>query len=142
MLQEGEPATFGRQALVLVNPTTNCSDAAVPLPGTWYDPEANGSAPLPIVYNNAPGPLTVGSNFIAFDLDPVGPALPLGGSVYLPPAGWIVGDVFTLAGGSGFSLLNLPAGFPGYLVVLQAVAIDNTNVYGFSLSNAGVLLTQ
>ena len=31
---------------MLVNPTTNCSDAAVPLPGTWYDPEANGSAPL------------------------------------------------------------------------------------------------
>ena len=103
---------------------------------------ANGSAPLPIVYNNAPGPLTVGSNFISFNLDPVGPALPLGGSVYLPPAPWIIGDVFTLAGGSGFSLLNLPSGFPGYLVVLQAVAIDNTSVYGFSLSNAGVLLTQ
>lgn len=103
---------------------------------------ANGIAPMPIVYNNAPSPLTVGANFISFGLDPVGPTLPFGGSVYLTLSGPVIaGDVFTLAGGAGFSLFSIPSGFPGYLITLQAVAID-TNLLGFSLSNAGVLLTQ
>lgn len=103
---------------------------------------ADGNAPMPIVYNNAPSPLTVGANFISFGLDPVGPTLPFGGSVYLSLSGPVIaGDVFTLVGGSGFSLFNIPSGFPGYLITLQAVAID-TNLLGFSLSNAGVLLTQ
>ena len=103
---------------------------------------ADGNAPMPIVYNNAPSPLTVGANFISFGLDPVGPTLPFGDSVYLSLSGPVItGDVFTLVGGSGFSLFNIPSGFPGYLITLQAVAID-TNLLGFSLSNAGVLLTQ
>jgi len=44
------PCTFARlfeTALVLVNPTANCSDANVPLNGTWYDPAA-GLASQPI----------------------------------------------------------------------------------------------
>ena len=44
------PCTFARlfeTALVLVNPTANCSDASVPLNGTWYDP-AEGPASQPI----------------------------------------------------------------------------------------------
>jgi hypothetical protein len=44
------PCTFARlfeTALVLVNPTAHCSDASVPLNGTWYDPAA-GPASQPI----------------------------------------------------------------------------------------------
>ena len=44
------PCTFARlfeTALVLVNPTAHCSDANVPLNGTWYDPAA-GPASQPI----------------------------------------------------------------------------------------------
>eukprot|EP00937_MAST-01D_sp_MAST-1D-sp2_P000339 g339.t1 len=38
---EGTACTFSRRfssALVLVNPSANCTDARVPLNGTWYDP--------------------------------------------------------------------------------------------------------
>eukprot|EP01051_Picozoa_sp_SAG22_P002264 SAG22_NODE_99_length_20560_cov_128.669029_29_plen_111_part_00 len=35
--------SYGRRfkyALVLINPSTNCTDEALPLNGTWYEPDA------------------------------------------------------------------------------------------------------
>jgi hypothetical protein len=41
--------TYARRfefALALVNPATNCSDARLPLNGTWYDPQGDPSVPI------------------------------------------------------------------------------------------------
>jgi len=104
---------------------------------------AAGPTTLPITYNNAPGPISAGVNFFAFELNPVGfPVLP-GGLLYLPfPGPLVSGTAFTLVAGSGVSLFNVPPGFPGYLVVAQAAALDSNSPLGFALSNAGVFLTQ
>ena len=89
-----------------------------------------------------PGPLSVGALFLSFELDPVGTLLPGGGPLYLPISGPLIdGGVFTVASGFGATLLNLPGGFPGFLVTMQAAVIDSSPL-GFTLSNAGALLTQ
>lgn len=103
---------------------------------------ATGGATLPITYNNAPGPFSVGANFLSIGLDPVGTALLPGSLLYLPFGGPLIsGDGFVVTGGAGASFFTVPAGFPGYLVSIQAAVIDSSPL-GFSLSNAGVLLTQ
>ncbi|MGC6488753.1 MAG: DNRLRE domain-containing protein [Planctomycetota bacterium] len=103
---------------------------------------ATGGATLPITYSNAPGPFSVGANFLSIGLDPVGTALLPGNQLYLPFAGPLIsGGGFVVTGGVGVSFFTVPAGFPGYLVSMQAAVIDSSPL-GFSLSNAGVLLTQ
>ncbi len=102
---------------------------------------ANGGAVLPITYNNAPSP-SVGANFFSLALNPVGAPLLPGSLAYLPLAGPLLpGSVFLTAGGAGATAFTVPAGFPGVLIVVQAAVIDS-NPLGFSLSNAGVILTQ
>ena len=103
---------------------------------------ASGGATLPITYSNAPGTLSVGANFLSIGLDPVGTALLPGSLLYLPFGGPLIsGDGFVVSNGTGISLFSVPAGFPGYLVTIQAAVLDSSPL-SFSLSNAGVLLTQ
>jgi len=102
---------------------------------------ANGGAVLPITYNNAPSP-SVGANFFSLALDPVGTPLLPQSLAYLPLSGTLLpGAVFLTAGGASATTFTVPAGFPGVLIVVQAAVIDS-NPLGFSLSNAGVMLTQ
>jgi hypothetical protein len=119
-----------------------------PVNGAPFQLDASGSATgpnpfqVPVTFSNAPGPLSVGALFLSFELDPVGTLLPGGGPLYLPISGPLIdGGVFTVASGFGATLLNLPGGFPGFLVTMQAAVIDSSPL-GFTLSNAGALLTQ
>ncbi|MCK5942507.1 MAG: DNRLRE domain-containing protein [Planctomycetes bacterium] len=128
-LSPGETGTYGTGWPV------NGSPFQLDVTGT-----ANGGATLPITYNNAPSP-SVGANFFTLELDPVGAPLLPGNLLYLPIASVIPGDAFLTAGGAGATLFTVPAGFPGYLIVVQAAVLDS-NPLGFSLSNAGVMLTQ
>ena len=103
---------------------------------------AQGPATLPITFTNAPGPVSFGALFLSLELNPVGTPLPLGGPLYLPFAGPLIdGGAFPVTGGFGATLFNLPGGFPGFLVTMQAAVLDNSPL-GFSMTNAGVLLTQ
>lgn len=130
-LSPGQAGTYGTGWLV------NGAPFQLGLSGT-----ASGGATLPIMYLNAPGPLSVGANFLSLELDPVGTALLPGNLLYLPFSGPLIpGDGFLVTGGVGASLFTVPPGFPGFLVVIQAAVLDSS-LLGFSLSNAGVLLTQ
>jgi len=102
---------------------------------------ATGGNTLPITYTNAPTP-SVGANFFALDLDAMGTPLLPNSLVYLPLAGTIIpGATIIISGGTGSTNFTVPAGFPGYLIVVQAAVLDTTPL-GFSLSNAGLMLTQ
>lgn len=130
-LAPGQTGTYGTGWLV------NGSPFQLDVTGT-----ATGGATLPITLSNAPGPFSVGANFLSIGLDPVGTALLPGSALYLPFAGPLIsGGGFVVTGGVGVSFFTVPAGFPGYLVSMQAAVIDSSPL-GFSLSNAGVLLTQ
>lgn len=130
-LAPGQVGTYGTGWLV------NGSPFQLDVTGT-----ANGGSLLPIIYNNAPSP-SIGANFFSLDLDPVGSALLPNSLVYLPLTGQILpgASAFVTAGGSGATTFTVPAGFPGFLIVVQAAVLDSTPL-GFSLSNAGVMLTQ
>ena len=102
---------------------------------------AIGGSVLPITYSNAPSP-SVGANFFALALDPIGSPLLPNRLAYLPLTGAIIsGDAFITSGGMGSTNFTVPAGFPGYLINVQAAVLDSTPL-GFSLSNSGVMLTQ
>ncbi|MFN3243196.1 MAG: DNRLRE domain-containing protein [Planctomycetota bacterium] len=130
-LAPGDTGTYGTGWLV------NGSPFQLDVTGT-----ASGGATLPITYNNAPSP-SVGANFFSLDLDPVGSALLPNSLVYLPLTGQILpgATAFVTSGGSGADVFTVPAGFPGFLIVVQAAVLDSTPL-GFSLSNAGVMLTN
>ena len=95
-----------------------------------------------IVQTNAT-PNSIGANYFALDLDPIGSPLPLPGcTVYLPLAQIIPGNVFlTSASGTGGSSFNVPSGFPGYLINCQAAVLD-PNPLGFLLSNSALICLQ
>ena len=97
---------------------------------------------LPITYTNAP-PSSIGANFFSLDLNAVGTPLLPGSLVYLPLSQPIIdGDAFlTSTIGDGGTAFTVPAGFPGFLIVVQAAVLDASPL-SFSLSNAGVMWTQ
>ncbi|MEO6598121.1 MAG: DNRLRE domain-containing protein [Planctomycetota bacterium] len=97
-----------------------------------------GATTVQLVQSNGPAG-AIGANFFSLALDPIGVTLLPACTVYLPLAGEIIGgSVFILDGSGGASSpLLIPAGFPGYLIVSQSVALVN-NPLGFVLSNAGV----
>lgn len=101
-----------------------------------------GGTSIGIVQTNAT-PNSIGANYFALDLDPVGAPLPLPGcTVYLPLAQIIPGNVFlTSASGTGGSPFNVPSGFPGYLIMCQAAVLD-ANPLGFLISNAALICLQ
>jgi hypothetical protein len=102
---------------------------------------AAGGNVLPITYSNAPTP-SVGANFFAIGLNAAGTPLAPNGLAYLPLTGTLItGNTFLTSGGVGSSTVTIPVGFPGFLLSVQALALDSTPL-GFSLSNAGVMLTQ
>jgi hypothetical protein len=102
---------------------------------------ASGGNTIPIIYSNAPSP-SIGVNFFALAIDPIGAPLFPSCTVYLPLAGTIIsGDAFITAGGVGGSNFTVPTGFPGYLINVQAAVLDATPL-NISLSNSGIMLLQ
>src|SRR5690606_32444704 len=81
---------------------------------------ASGGSTLPLTYTNAPTP-SIGANFFALALDATGTPLLPNLLVHLPLTGVIVpGDTIVINGGTSSSSFTVPAGFPGYLIVVQA----------------------
>ena len=103
---------------------------------------ATGGTTLPIVGSNLPTS-SLGATFFTLALDPIGTSLGPNATTYLPLASTIIpGDLLqTTSGGGAASSLNLPAGFPGFLIVTQAAVIDASPL-GFVLTKAGVMHTQ
>ena len=102
----------------------------------------NGGAVVSLDYTNGAA-TSFGATFLSLALDPVGTMLFPSCSAYLPLSGVIVAsDAFaTSAGGTASPSITIPAGFPGYLIVCQGALLDSTPI-GFSMSNAGLLVTQ
>ena len=102
---------------------------------------ASGGSVLPITYSNAPSP-SIGVNFFSLDINLTGTPLLPASLLYLPLSGVLIpGATILTAGGVSGSTFTVPSGFPGYLIVVQAAVLDN-NALSFSMSNAGVMLTQ
>jgi hypothetical protein len=97
-----------------------------------------GGTTIQLVQTGAP-PVTIGANFFALELDPIGITLLPSCTIYLPLATMITGPLFiTDALGNGAAPFAVPFGFPGYTVVSQSFAFDGASLLGFSLSNAGI----
>lgn len=102
---------------------------------------ANGGAVLPITWTNAPTP-SVGVNFFSIGYDPIGTTLLPGSVFYLPLLGpHVPGLTVVVSGGTGSSSFTVPAGFPGFLIGVQGVALDSTP-FSISMSNAGLIWTN
>lgn len=107
---------------------------------TWAAAPAGGAATV-IAHANAPAN-SVGANFFAFGLDPVGAALSPGCLAHLP-AGQplIAGDLFSTGGaGAAATAIAIPPGLPGVLVAAQAAILDVGG--GLALGNAVLLVTN
>jgi len=99
-----------------------------------------GGAPIggsTIAMQQSNGPANaLSAHFFSLELDAAGTTLTSGCSVYLPAASILLGPtVFLDFGGSAATPFAVPSGFPGYLVVCQAAALDGSPL-GFTLSNA------
>jgi hypothetical protein len=107
---------------------------------TWTAAPAGGAATV-IAHANAPAN-SIGANFFAFGLDPVGVALSPGCLAYLP-AGQplIAGDLFLTGGvGAAATTIAIPPGVPGVFVAAQAAILDVGG--GLALGNAVLLVTN
>jgi hypothetical protein len=101
----------------------------------------NGGSLVAITLNNAPSP-SIGVNFFAIGYDPVGTTLIPNGQLYLPLlAPNFPGPTLLINGGTASSTFTVPAGFPGFIIAVQAAVLDSTPL-NFSLSNAGLILTN
>lgn len=101
-----------------------------------------GGATIQLLQSNGP-PSALAAHLFALDLDPVGVPLTTGCTLYLPLAGIIAGPGVRLdPSGAAATPFAVPAGFPGYLVACQAVALDGTNPFGFVISNTGLICLQ
>ena len=119
---------------------TGCAVGAGPFAAAFSGTPSGGNT-VQIVKTNAPA-TTVGADFFALALDPLGLPLLPGCSALLPLAEILPGSAFvTDAGGNATTSLAIPAGFPGYLIACQAVALDN-NPLGFVVTNAALTVTQ
>jgi hypothetical protein len=130
-LLPGSTGTFG----------SGCPLAGGPLQ-TAFVGIPQGGAPIAVQQSNAP-PGAVGVTFYALALDPVGTLLAPACRLHLPLGGALIpGDAFvTSASGVATSSLQLPAGFPGALVVGQAAVLDGSAL-GFATGNAALLVVQ
>ncbi|MFN9275051.1 MAG: hypothetical protein ACK6D2_04880 [Planctomycetota bacterium] len=93
-----------------------------------------------IAHANAPAN-SVGANFFAFGLDPVGIVLSPGCLAYLAGTGpLIAGGAFaTSATGAAATTVAIPPGVPGVFVAAQAAILDVGG--GLALGNAALLVT-
>ena len=87
-------------------------------------------------------PLSIGANYYSLGLDAVGvPLSEPGCTLYLPPP-ILFGDGFlTSATGSASVPLQLPSGFPGFLVTCQAAVLAN-NPSAFVISDTALAVLQ
>lgn len=118
---------------------TGCPVGAGTFGSTFVGSPVGGTT-IQLVQSNAPAS-TIGANFFSLSLNPAGvPLLLPGCKVYLPLAQEIIaGNTFTTdPTGGAASSFGVPAGFPGYLVVTQAIAVES-NLLGYVVSNAGVI---
>jgi hypothetical protein len=100
-----------------------------------------GGTTVQIPKTNAPV-TSIGADFFALALDPLGTPLIPGCTVYLPLAEVLLGGVFVTDGaGSGSSSLALPVGFTGQLIACQAVVLTNTPL-GYVVSNTALTVLQ
>ncbi|MFN7671805.1 MAG: DNRLRE domain-containing protein [Planctomycetota bacterium] len=106
---------------------------------TWTSPPPGGGATV-IAHANAPAN-SVGANFFAFGLDPVGIVLSPGCLAYLAGTGpLIAGGAFaTSATGAAATTVAIPPGVPGVFVAAQAAILDVGG--GLALGNAALLVT-
>lgn len=90
------------------------------------------------------GPLgALSGHLFALALDPAGSLLSPGCTLYLPLAGIAFGPTVLLdPSGSATTPFAVPAGFPGYLLACQTVALDASNPLGFVVSNVGMICLQ
>ena len=130
-LAQGQNGTWG----------TGCPSGAGTFTTNFVGAPIGGTS-IGIVQTNAT-PNSIGANYFALDLDPIGAPLPLPGcTVYLPLAQIIPGNVFLTSGsGTGGSSFSVPSGFPGYLINCQAAVLD-PNPLGFLLSNSALICLQ
>lgn len=153
------PATAARfdsrETTTGVGPTLTVTYLAQGTGGTWGTgcptPLGNYSfafagAPIggaTIAMNQSNGPASaITAHFFSLDLEPVGLPLVPGCTVHLSLPGLISGPIALLSPAGAASLpFGVPAGFPGYLVVCQTVALDNSPL-GFEISNAGLICLQ
>jgi hypothetical protein len=119
---------------------TGCTIGAGTFTNAWVGAPIGGST-VAIAKNNAPAS-SVGADFFALTLDPLGVSLGGTCAVYLPLAEVIPGSVFlTDTFGSGATTFTIPVGYPGYLIACQAAVLDASPL-GFSLSNAALTVLQ
>ena len=107
---------------------------------TWTAAPAGGAATV-IAHANAPTN-SVGANFFAFGLDPIGVALSPGCLAHLPAGpSLIAGDLFSTGGvGAAATTIAIPPGVPGVFVAAQAAILDVGG--GLALGNAVLLVTN
>ena len=101
---------------------------------------ATGGTTLPVIYIDGP-PNSVGAVYFSLGLNRDGVEVFSGCSVYLPGSQIVPGDMFmTSASGFGTGSFTVPLNSPGFIVSMQAAAIDASPV-GYTLTNAGVVRT-
>lgn len=102
---------------------------------------ANGGDVVTINYTNAPTP-SFGANFFTIGFNPAGSLLLPNSFVYLMlGVPNFPGPTVVISGGTATSTFTVPAGFPGFTIAVQGVALDATP-FNFSMSNAGIMVTN
>ncbi len=129
-LLPGQSGTYG----------TGCPVGTGTFQTAWVGTPTGGNT-MAITKTNAP-PLSIGADFFALTLDPLGTPLLPGCTLYLPLALIIPGGAFlTDPAGSGGSSFVVPTGFPGYLIHTQTAVLE-ANPLGFSIGNAASICLQ
>ncbi len=119
---------------------TGCAGGFGTFTTAWVGAPSGGSTMQ--IAHTAAAPLSVGVDFFALALDPVGLPLLPGCAILLPLAAIVPGPSFTTDGsGAGASPFAVPNGFPGYLIACQAAVLDGS-APGFTVSNAALTVLQ
>ncbi len=92
-----------------------------------------------LFYVNGPSS-SPGATFVSLHHDPVGLPLFPGCRLYMRDPILMVGLFTTDASGTAAASLTMPVGSPGYLVAVQAAALDSGPA-GFTFTSGGVLVT-
>ena len=106
--------------------------------GIQVGPHAPGGS-VGLFYVNGPAS-SPAATFVSLGCDPVGLPLLPGCRLHLLDPAFRVALLAPDASGFVATSLSMPIGSPGYLVTVQAAAIDNGPL-GFTFTNAGVLVT-
>ncbi|MFY9340945.1 MAG: DNRLRE domain-containing protein [Planctomycetota bacterium] len=119
---------------------TGCPIGAGNFGAAWVGAPTGGNTVQINKTNAQPG--SVGADYFALAVDPLGLPLQPGCTVYLPLLQIIPGGIFlTNPGGNGSNSFVIPNGFPGYLIACQSAVLDLSPL-GFSVSNAALTVLQ